>query len=180
MEVIAVNAAIAASKSQVNREAYSVLASEVGRIARLVGATFHHLKEAGEDQARYALLGVEKARRLEVYERALVRLGAGENHQPVAELVATLCDQVHEHVRGLRQYLADLEEQLRDVDRQSNRIGTIATTFRIEASRDDRLGDQFRYISDSLTESHQEIRTVTQDVRGTLSRKDRPRERRAA
>ncbi|MBO9540003.1 hypothetical protein J7643_05340 [bacterium] len=168
MGLIAVNAEIAAAKSQVNQEAFMVLANETGKIARQMSVLVGEIQGDAHALAKSSLSGVEKSRRLNRIAEGLERMTRADNVAFVQQVASDLDD----HIRGIRGDIFTrfhhMEEARESVLRQIVKIARITTYFRIEASRDVQHGAYFRNIADSLAQLSESADAVAGDMKNVI------------
>ncbi|HEY9899023.1 MAG TPA: hypothetical protein V6D00_07565 [Pantanalinema sp.] len=168
MSLIAVNAEIAATKSQINQEAFMVLANETGKIARQMSSLVGDIQNDAQELTKSSLTGVAKSRRLRSITEGLDRMSREDNLEMVnrvaADLDSTIC--------GLRGAIftrfSHMEEARESVLRQIVKISRITTYFRIEASRDVDHGAYFRNIADSLAQLGESADVVAGDMKNVI------------
>ena len=168
MALIAINAEIAAAKSTANQEAFMILASETGRIARQMSAHVAQVLEEAEGLARRALLGVVKARRLAKFQTGLARIQRPENVQRVEEVAGELDTALADLLEGIRQSQGDIEATRHALSKLNQRVSRIITYFRIEASRDTEHGGFFENIAGDLNSLIVQAQAISKELQEIL------------
>lgn len=151
MALIAINAEIAAAKSEANQEAFMILASETGRIAAHMSTHVDYVLRHADTLARQALQGVVNARRLTKVAEALPGLKRAGNVRHVEGVLAGLQQTLTTLMAEIQASRLEVERTRQALDKQHQRVSRIITYFRIEASRDVAHGGYFRNIADDLS-----------------------------
>ncbi|MNL26628.1 hypothetical protein D3C87_1481620 [compost metagenome] len=168
MSLIAVNAEIAATKSQINQEAFMVLANETGKIARQMGGLVSDIQQDAHELTKSSLAGVANSRRLKSMAEGIDRVSREENLEVVRKVAADL-DRAICGLRGeIFARFSHMEEARAAVLRQIVKISRITTYFRIEASRDVDHGTYFRNIADSLANLSESADAVAGDMKNVI------------
>lgn len=180
MAAIAINAGIAAARSKGNQRALSVLASEASRISMRISSLVSHIQAAAATLAKLGLYGVLKCRQALTMTEARRRVTDADNSAFILAAVtrneAEVAKVLHE-VDAMRQ---DIIEEWRSIGRQNSRITQIASAFRIEATRDDALGDYFAHIATLLAALSAQIKESSGQLHHMLDQFAMPTGRRAA
>lgn len=139
MELVALNAEIAAAHAHRNREAFSVLSSEAGQVAKRMSAAIAQITARADALSRSSLNGIIQARLcqklLEVPRKGPSEIRTGSRWaievgiRRSEELVRETAGQIEQAFQAIRMVL-------KQVLRENRRFETIATYFSIEASRD--------------------------------------------
>lgn len=168
MSLIAVNAEIAATKSQINQEAFMVLANETGKIARQMSSLVGDIQSDAHELTKSSLTGVAKSRRLRSITEGIDRMQRADN----LALVNLVAHELDDCISGLRGSIFTrfnhMEEAREAVLRQIVKISRITTYFRIEASRDVDHGAYFRNIADSLAQLSESADAVAGDMKNVI------------
>lgn len=167
MVLIAVNAGIASTKSEGNRDALSVLAHETGTIARKVREAFGQIQSETSQAnhlAKNALVGMQKAKQLDHYRLALAMFHHQDSPQVLRHAVSELGNEITRLFAAILQSLAKMENGLLNAIRQNTKIARITTYFRIEASRDEACEEHFRSIGESLKALYEAADEVTKEM----------------
>ncbi len=153
MELVALNAEIASAHAKQNQEAFSVLSSEAGQVAKRMSGAIAEITARADALSRNSLNGIIQARLsrkllqvptrdqdafLEGSRRALE---AGIRRSE-ALVIAT--------AREIDAVLSEITSALNQILRENKRFETIATYFRIEASRDPESQAYFSNIAQML------------------------------
>lgn len=170
MGLIALNAEIAAAKSTLNQEAFSVLAYETGQIARFMSRATSELYADSAMLARTSLQGLEKARQLDRLQEGLSGIRTVSNIAVVGKVVDSLQEVVAGTFTTLLDRLDLLAESHQKIARSLVKISRIITYFRIEASRDEQYGSYFLNIAEELTQLGETATSVSETMQEIIDR----------
>lgn len=168
MALIAINAEIAAAKSTTNQEAFMILASETGKIARQMSAHVAQVLEDADALSKQALTGVVQARRLDRLASGLKRIRREENARHVMNVSQAFQENLSRLMEGILGHQAEIEEARQALAKQNQRVSRIITYFRIEASRDAEHGSFFRNIAEDLQSLITLAQTISQQLQDVL------------
>lgn len=139
MELVALNAEIASAHARQNQQAFSVLSSEAGTVAKRMSGAIAEITSRADALSRNSLNGIIQARLshklLEVPSRDKAAFQPGSRKtlesgirrsEELVRRTAIEIDAVFSEINGV----------LTQILRENKRFETIATYFRIEASRD--------------------------------------------
>jgi hypothetical protein len=139
MELVALNAEIASAHARQNQEAFSVLSSEAGQVAKRMSTAIAQITARADALTRNSLNGIVQARlshkllevpcrdKAEFHPGSRVALEAGiRRTEELVRRTAIEIDAV----------LGEITTVLNQILRENKRFETIATYFSIEASRD--------------------------------------------
>lgn len=168
MALIAINAEIAAAKSTTNQEAFMILASETGKIARQMSAHVAQVLEDADALSKEALTGVIQARRLDKFASGLKRIRREENARHVEKVAATAQENLLRLMEGILSHQVEIEEARQALAKQNQRVSRIITYFRIEASRDAEHGSFFRNIAEDLHSLITLAQAISQQLQDVL------------
>lgn len=180
MAAIAINAGIAAARSKGNQRALSVLASEAARISQRISTLVSHIQGAASTLARLGLFGVLKCREALTMTDARRRISDQENTEFVTAAITRNEAEVSRVLREVDTMRHDIIEEWRAIGRQNSRITQIASAFRIEATRDDALGDYFTHIATLLAALSAQIKESSGNLHHMLDQFAMPASRRGS
>ena len=139
MELVALNAEIASAHARHNQEAFSVLSSEAGLVAKRMSTAIAQITARADALTRNSLNGIVQARLshklLEVPRRDKSEFHPGSRAALEAGIRRTE-DLVRRTAVEIDEVLGEITAVLTQILRENKRFETIATYFSIEASRD--------------------------------------------
>lgn len=169
MALISVNAEVAATKSNLNKDAFIVLANETGRIAIHMSDLVGKIMGDSDALAKSSLAGVLRTRDLDKYRAGHARIQHAANQVLVQGAVDASTSLVTERMAEIRQMLAVIEDCRFAIEKQNVVIARVTTYFRIEASRDSEYGEYFNNISQSLQDLSASVNNVVRELARIIS-----------
>ncbi len=155
MELVALNAEIASAHARQNQEAFSVLSSEAGNVAKRMSEAIARITGRTDALSRSSLNGIVQAR---LSQKLLDVPGGPETKaqiRPASSLAISAG--IHRSEESVRQTARQIEAALDEISvvlnqilRENKRFETIATYFSIEASRDPESQAYFSNIAQML------------------------------
>jgi len=153
MELVALNAEIAAAHAKRNQEAFSVLSSEAGNVAKRMSGAIAQVTDWADTLSRRSLNGIVQARLshklLEVPSRDKAEFRPGSRKALEAGIRRSE-DMVKRTAIDIDSVFAEITGVLTQILRENKRFETIATYFSIEASRDPESQAYFTNIAQML------------------------------
>lgn len=153
MELVALNAEIASAHAKQNQEAFRVLSSEAGQVAKRMSGAIAEITRRAEALSRNSLSGIVLARLcgklLEVPRGDKLEFRAG-SLRVLEEGIRRSEALVHQTASSIDAVFTEIAQRLSEIERQNKRFETIATYFRIEASRDPESQAYFSNIAQML------------------------------
>lgn len=153
MELVALNAEIAAAHAKRNQEAFSVLSSEAGSVAKRMSGAIAQITSWAETLSRNSLNGIIQARLshklLEVPRRDKAEFLPGSRKTLEAGIRRSE-DLVRRTAIDIDTVFSEINGVLTQILRENKRFETIATYFSIEASRDPESQAYFTNIAQML------------------------------
>jgi hypothetical protein len=153
MELVALNAEIASAHARQNQEAFSVLSSEAGTVAKRMSAAIAQITSRADELSKNSLNGIIQARlsqkllevprrgKSEILPESRVAIEAGiQRSEDLVRRTAIQIEDVFSEIKGV----------LNQILRENKRFETIATYFSIEASRDSDSQAYFSNIAQML------------------------------
>lgn len=139
MELVALNAEIASAHAQQNQEAFSVLSSEAGTVAKRMSAAIAQITARADELSKNSLNGIIQARLsqklLEVPARGKDTI-LSANRQAIESGIQRSEELVRQTASEIEDVFTEIKGALSQILRENKRFETIATYFSIEASRD--------------------------------------------
>jgi len=153
MELVALNAEIASAHARQNQEAFSVLSNEAGSVAKRMSGAIAEITSRAEALSRNSLNGIIQARLshklLEVPSRDKAEFRPGSRKALEAGIRRSE-DLVRRTAVEIDSVFTEINGVLNQILRENKRFETIATYFRIEASRDPESQAYFSNIAQML------------------------------
>lgn len=159
MASIAINASIAAARSKGNQRVLSVLSSEAARLSRVIGALVTEIRSAARMLAKRGLFGVLKCRQAMAFTAARRRIDDKTNKAHIQEAIARCEGEVQEVLQDVERMREAINREWREIGRLNARITQISAAFRIEATRDEALGEYFARIASLMASLSAQIKT---------------------
>ncbi len=167
MELVALNAEIASAHARQNQEAFSVLSSEAGLVAKRMSAAIAQITARADELSKNSLNGIIQARLshklLEVPSRGKSEFLPGSRKVLESGILRSE-DLVKRTAIFIDEVFSDINSVLTQILRENKRFETIATYFSIEASRDPESQAYFSNIAQMLRGICTQTRTCIQNM----------------
>lgn len=166
MELVALNAEIAAAHARRNQGAFSVLSTEAGHVAKRMSGAIARITSRADELSKSSLKGIIQAR---LYQKLLQVDGRTESAFTPASSEAIELGlrefeaRLRQTARHVEDVVSDIQAMLFQVEKENKRFETIATYFSIEASRDDDSQAYFTNIA-------QMLRAICEQTRACIQR----------
>lgn len=139
MELVALNAEIASAHAKQNQEAFSVLSSEAGTVAKRMSAAIAEITSRADELSKNSLNGIVQARLsqklLEVPRRGKDQIRP-QSRAAIEADIRRSEELVRRTASEIEDVFTEIKGILSQILRENKRFETIATYFSIEASRD--------------------------------------------
>jgi hypothetical protein len=167
MELVALNAEIASAHARQNQEAFSVLSSEAGVVAKRMSAAIAQITARADELSKNSLNGIVQARLshklLEVPNRDKAEV-LPASRKAIESGILRSEELVKRTAIFIDEVFSDINAVLTQILRENKRFETIATYFSIEASRDPESQAYFANIAQMLRGICTQTRTCIQTM----------------